>query len=114
MGYLRNHAIIVTSENQYKIRDAHAAAVELELQVLGPSEEVVNRCASILICPDGSKEGWPESDRGDARRKAFIDWLESQRYDDKSSSLSWVEVAYDYSELPAKVVNSCYSIYEDN
>jgi hypothetical protein len=54
----------------------------------------VNAFYSFMVGPDGSKEGWPESYEGDRQRKDFIRWMDSQRYDDGSSSLTWVEVQY--------------------
>lgn len=108
MGYNLNHAIVVTSEFTEQLNEAVAVANELELQVLGPSEPAINNCSSILICPDGSKEGWAASDLGNIRRAKFIKYLEGQRNDDGSSYLTWVEVSYDYNDEFPKIINSSY------
>jgi hypothetical protein len=94
MGLIRHHAIIVTSWQKSKLQEAFETARQLGLTVIGPSEQSINGYQSILICPDGSKEGWPASDMGDELREAFKQWLDQQRYADGSSTLSWCEVAY--------------------
>lgn len=94
MGYMRHDAIVVTSWSAQWILDAYNQAIDLGLQVLGPSEEVTNDYRSILICPDGSKEGWPESDTYNQLRLQYIDWLNSVKFSDGSSTLSWVAVSF--------------------
>lgn len=94
MGYMRHNAIIVTSWNDKLIGEAIAKAKEIGLIVLGPANSVVNSYQTILIAPDGSKEGWTESNTGDRQREQFRDWLNAQRYEDGSTALEWVEVAY--------------------
>jgi hypothetical protein len=54
----------------------------------------INAYSSFMVATDGSKEGWSESDAGDARRKAFIAWLDTQRFEDGSTPFRWVEVQY--------------------
>lgn len=94
MSYEKHNAIVITGSDSSLISAAAAKAEELYLQVLGPSEAVVNGFRSILICPDGSKEGWEESDIGDKRRADFKAWLNSRRFEDGSTQLHWVEVEY--------------------
>ena len=53
-----------------------------------------NGYSTIVLTPDGSKEGWITSDQGDQLRADFIDFLESHAYDDGSSPFAWVEVGY--------------------
>jgi hypothetical protein len=78
MGYIKHHAIVVTSWNDALIVEAHAKAVEYCRLVTPLSETGVNGYRSFLIAPDGSKEGWGDSDLGDAEREAFIRWAEGQ------------------------------------
>ena len=88
MGYMRHHAIIVTSWDKESITAAHQKAHELfeNQNFLGVisyiteiTPEVTNGYRSFLISPDGSKEWWDTSDRGDHIRAKFIQWLVSQK-----------------------------------
>jgi hypothetical protein len=64
----------------------------------------VNGYTSFLVSPDGSKEGWAESEEGDNRRATFIEWLRSKRYEDGSSPYSWAEVLYGDDDQQAAIV----------
>ncbi len=104
MGYMCHHAIIVTTSNQEGAKVAHEKAVEIFQAPFGhfkrtcPVSEIlaspVNGYYTFLIPPDGSKEGWSDSDTGDERREQFIAWLNSQRYEDNSSPYDWAEIQY--------------------
>jgi len=97
MGYNRNHAIVVTSWKEDSIIAAHTRAVEqfADIAPVSPlTDEVTNGYRSFFVAPDGSKEGWAPSDRGDKAREQYIDWLRHQAYDDGSSALDWVEVDF--------------------
>jgi len=81
MGYMRHHAIVVTSWDKRSINTAHQKAKELFegiLEISNITSEVTNGYRSFLIPPDGSKEGWGTSDLGNEARNAFINWLKSQ------------------------------------
>lgn len=96
MGYIRHHAIIVTSFDEGLIQKAYMMALEIfdpqhVSPVIGP---VTNAFYTFFVGPDGSKEGWKTSDDGDERRDRFIVWLDMQRHEDGSTSLDWVEVQY--------------------
>jgi len=58
------------------------------LFVLGPN--VTNGYRTVILVPDGSKEGWPESDDGDSTGASFIDFIEK----DESGFWDWIEVGY--------------------
>lgn len=95
MGYIKHHAILVTSWDEVKLKLAHDKATELHSTLV--SEIVtskINKYSSFFIAPDGSKEGWEESNLGDSLRDLFIKWLDNQSYDDGSSSLQYVELYY--------------------
>lgn len=105
MGYIRDHAIVVVGTYGDALEKARAEAVRIfasdaspfgpPTAAIGPSEitpPAVNGSQAFFIPPDGSKEGWTESGNGDDRRKAFLDYLDSTKYDDGSSALKWVEV----------------------
>ena len=116
MGYMRHHAIIVTSERTPPIVNAVVKAVE----IFGPAlvtpltVAVINNSRSFMVAPDGSKEGWPESDQGDSQRDRFIQYLRSTYHDDGSSSLDWVEVQFGDDDKESKVVRSSDMDYEEH
>jgi len=87
---MSHHAILVTSWKGEHIEEAHEKARELFNKMVSEiSPEVINHYRSFAIFPDGSKEGWLESEQGDELRERFISWLkEANLY------LSWVEVQY--------------------
>jgi len=94
MGWIRHHAIVVTTAG-YNFPPLRAAADAVfgpgACPIAGPG---INNHATLLVPPDGSKEGWEESDVGDKARDKFVAWLQSEAYEDGSSPYSWVEVEY--------------------
>ena len=104
MGYLRRHAIVVTGYDYREpkdILDAHAKATEIFPWVSPICPPQVNNERSFFIPPDGSKEGWGESDEGDKRRDAFVGWLKSF-----SGYVHWVEVCYAEDEPDTRVTRA--------
>lgn len=81
MGYLRHDAIVVTSWKEAHLRTARLHARELGLEVSEVVEGRMNGQTSFLIAPDGSKEGWKDSDDADAQRDAWKAWARSQSGD---------------------------------
>lgn len=95
MGWMRHHAIVVTSWEDEWLEEAHREARAIfGAQVTNITLPAVNGYRSFLVPPDGSKEGWEESDAGDKRRERFVAWLSAATYEDGSTSLKWVEVQY--------------------
>jgi len=72
MGYIRHDAIVVTGTLKAHITKARRRAEELGLQVSKLVLSPLNGYWSFLIAPDGSKEGWSESDDGDRMRREWI------------------------------------------
>jgi len=104
MGYIRHNAIVLTGWNEESISAAAEKARGLGLQVLGPSDAVINEYRSILVCPDGSKEGWAESDIACGQRLEFKLWLcTTMCYEAGSSKLEWVEVSYGSDDETAEI-----------
>jgi len=100
MGYMCHHAIVVTGYGEHvaKAREvAYDIACDLQegephtpyLHVTEVSPEALNGYRSFLICPDGSKEGWRESAKGDTWREQFIDCCRTNAFD-----VSWAEVQF--------------------
>jgi hypothetical protein len=100
MGYVKHHAIVVTSWNEEAIKEAHKIATKICEQELGRSlvstlvEGVVNTQFSFLLAPDGSKEMWSDSDKGDVARHKFIKWINEQAFGDGSNRLSYAELFF--------------------
>jgi hypothetical protein len=105
MGYMRHHAIVVTSWNCELLTEAHAKAQEVFQQVAPITPPAINGYVSFLVAPDGSKEGWQDSDEGDKARAEFIAWLDSRRYEDGSTALAWVEIQFGDDEHVTKIVS---------
>lgn len=103
MGYNRHHAIVITTFDKTLIEQALEQAEILCDQCSPIMAAPLNGWNTILVPPDGSKEGWEESDLGDAGRAKLIEWLDSKRYDDGSSPFSWVEVQYGDDDRETKV-----------
>ena len=94
MGYIRHHAIIVTSADQAALKRAHDKAFEIFKDIAPITPEAVNGYASFLIAPDGGKEGRERSEQGDVARDTFIAWLEQSRNEDGFTELDYVEAQF--------------------
>lgn len=105
MGHIRHHAITVTSWNSDKIDLAYHKAIDIFPWVSPPSPVATNGYISFFIPPDGSKEGWEESEVGDLKRLGFVKWLDEQRFEDDSSVFAWVEVQYGDDDLETLIIN---------
>ena len=106
MGYMRHHAFVVTgsSGQETTTEEAHAEALRLDLNPTNIVACRVNGYCSFLIPPDGSKEGWEESDEGNAKRWAFFNWLVAHCYEDGSSPFQWAEIQYGDEEHDNRIV----------
>lgn len=103
MGYVAHDAVIVTvsdyvngGEHDPRPRvEAFRASLPPEWQrlVVGPAVGVVNGDYSYAFLPDGSKENWGDSDKGDKYREQFAD-LFAFCYEDGSGPFSVVRVRY--------------------
>jgi hypothetical protein len=90
MGMIQHDALIVTVQEPYKpasptpIEQAHALAVRLYAtigmeQLVSPVVRgVMNGYASFFIAPDGSKEGWDDSNKSDQIRALFKQELRAE------------------------------------
>lgn len=112
MGYMRHNAIVVTSWNKELTHSAATAAEGFGMTVSPVIPSPVNGEYSFLVAPDGSKEGWDESDRGDSAREDFRKWLSEHRYEDGSTSLSWVEIAYGPDDRDAVIEHHAWEHME--
>lgn len=111
MGYMRHHTIVVTG---FKFTDDsgagdHFSAAYNKANGLFPElvTEIIdspwNHYQSFCVVPDGSKEGWDESNDYDRKRAEFLDLLRTCRFDDGSCSVDWVEVQFGDDEDETKI-----------
>lgn len=107
MGYIKHHAIVVTSYSKDDILSAYNEASTIGLQVIGPSATATNGYSSILICPDGSKEGWKTSNDGNEKRNIFKEWLRGQW------QLEWFEASYGNNDADAKITSNAWEEKEE-
>ncbi len=103
MGYTIDHTIVVTSQIADLLRAARDFAASTGAAVSEIVPGAINGSTSFVVAPDGSKEGWGESDIGDARREQIKTWLRSKAYDDGSTSLRWFEVEHPEDGAPRVV-----------
>ena len=99
MGVIMHDAVIVTAFRKQDADAAHAMAVEFAVPVTPIVQSPVNDYYTFLICPDGSKEGWEDSEEGERRRAAWFKW--SREHKD-ATFLSVVHVRY--GDNPAYIV----------
>jgi hypothetical protein len=106
MGWIRHHGIVVTSWDSAALARAHTVAIGMfpDGHVTEPTKKALNGYSSFLVAPDGSKEGWGDSDDGDARREQFVEWLNGAAYEDGSSALAWIEYQHDQDNRSAGVL----------
>lgn len=91
MGYILHHAIVVVGWDDEKIAKAHETARRIMGDLVSdviPSR--INGYRSFYIAPDGSKEGWDESETGDEQRARYIKWLA----DNPKLYLDWMELQF--------------------
>lgn len=78
MGYIRHDTIVATSWNREMLSKAHSKAKEIGLEISEIVDGRMNGQCSFLIAPDGSKEGWRDSDEADAQRQEWKEWIKQQ------------------------------------
>lgn len=101
MGYINHHAIIVTSYDEALIKEAHEEAVRLCHKLVSPIlSSVVNKYFSFLVAPDGSKEGWGDSNQFDEKRAEIVEFINAQ-----DGAVNYVEVSYSPDNGTANVTS---------
>lgn len=105
MGYIKHHAISVTSWDEKLIKKAHRLAKKIFKKRASPIMNAdINSYLTFFISPDGSKEGWEESDKGDISRNVFIKWINEQAYEDGSNALAFCEFFYGEDNGESEIV----------
>jgi len=115
MGVENNNAVIATTwkeEEIERIKSFIDTLDDFHKQLFLVSGEVINGKITIVMVPDGSKEGWEGSEKADAVRTKFIEELKKGNYEDGSSPWDYVEVGY--GEFGQKVLRgNCKNRYDD-
>jgi hypothetical protein len=101
MGIISHNVIICVSQ----VPENFAAVVALAREIFPPDQisvqgPVINGYRTLFIGPDGSKEGWKDSDEGDRRREKFLQALKSDEY----RLDEWLEVVF--GELGTSIVDA--------
>lgn len=96
MGYVRHHAIIVTSKDKEQLHELRSQANKIFSGNLVSDiiPGILNGQLSFVVVPDGSHEGWPESEQYDKARTNLINLIENMKYDDGSNSISYAELQF--------------------
>jgi len=106
MGYIKHHGIAVTSSINELIKEAHAQAKSIFKE---RTSEILNSKTngykSFFIAPDGSREGWEESNNGNHQRETFVKWINEQAYEDGINSISFCEFFYGEDNGYSKIEN---------
>ena len=96
MGYVNHHALIISSWNKEILEKIHAKSLELMPDITTEVKPyVVNGGGSFAVLPDGSKEGWSESDEYDDKRNDLIDFFDQFNYEDGSNPVRWCLASFD-------------------
>jgi hypothetical protein len=106
MGDVLYHYIVVVGFKEEAVLKAHAQAVKIFsehvpdpdcvsrssvlLEVTPVSTLPVNSYFTFVVFPDGSKEGWFDSDVSDRKRDAFVFWLRAP--EQEALFLRWAEL----------------------
>ncbi len=92
MSLIQHHAIIATTWDEEVFNQVCSKIEKEKLNDYFLFHRAnVNGYCTILCPPDGSKEGWNESDEGDKRRKWFMELLKATHH--------WSIVYVTYGEL---------------
>lgn len=99
MGVINHNAVIATAQcgdNQVRkvLEWVDSLPEDLKGLFIVNRNVLANSATTIVLTPDGSKEGWDASARGDSLRDQFIKLLRSFNYEDESNPFDWVEVSY--------------------
>jgi hypothetical protein len=84
VGYIKHEAVIATIwEGRNKAIEAWRDSLSERERglVAGPLIAFANGDATYVIAPDGSKEGWADSNRGEELREQFIRLVKNAKGD---------------------------------
>lgn len=86
MGYIKHEALIVISYSEEVLSEIHLAATVIyadKAHLISPIiDSRMNGYHSFFIAPDGSKEGWTDSNASNAARNLVVSYIEKQNNTD--------------------------------
>ena len=97
MGVICHNNIIVTcdtfAENEFEL--VRAKAIELFGDLVSSTVKTeLNGYYSFFVGTDGSKEGWPEAEEAELKRKELCNYSDTFAYEDDSSPFNYVDLEY--------------------
>ena len=83
MGYIKHEAVLATTWDDANVAELRKKLAEWSQEdqarvLIGPS--TMNGYVTVILVPDGSKEGWDESDKWDVLRAHFLSFLTAQHW----------------------------------
>ena len=103
MGYIKHHAIVVTSWEGDRLEKARNVAKKFGCNVTNIVGPLGNGYCTFTVVPDGSKEGWATSDEGDEARENFKAWMVANH---DGNWWEWVEVAFGTDDANATIIQT--------
>lgn len=115
MGVENHNAVIATTWNSSEVERIKAWIETLPTDfasLFAVVPALANCKVTVVMCPDGSKEGWTLSQQGDMLRQQFIEQIKISNYGDGSSPWEWIEVGYgEYGQ--AVLAGNNHNMYSD-
>lgn len=96
MGVINHNVVIGTtwSEEEFNYVGEWVGNLKPELSALFVTNKNKFGDITIIMTPDGSKDGWEDSNECDKLREEFINLLDSRACEDDSNAWKYVEVSF--------------------
>jgi len=115
MRNIKHHSIIITAHDQEFIRQIRVKIIDLVkvgveasngVKLIGEiTESLINNYYTLVVYPDGSKEGHETSDDWDIVRKKIIDLLVLHNKNHPDNPVNYIEVSFGADDGKAAIVN---------
>jgi len=100
MGFFNHQAIIVICSNGELAKEVHKKAVEMYPYTTELLVTKVNAYYSFMLGPDGSKEGWKDSNEGEKLREEFVEYLKHMNIVLNKWGLQWCAINFPEDDKP--------------
>lgn len=104
MGYIRHHTIAITSWKKEELEKLH-----IKINAIAPNiitniyKSPLNGYHTFYLIPDGSKEGWEESEAYNEIRNRIKNIIKEMKYDDGSNCIRFCELYYGGDDSKPKI-----------